>query len=777
MRVSLAQINQYLDKKLTTSQLEQAFAKTEVEVEEIIVAEELDVKVVVAEIVEASPIDGSDKLQVCRLKIDSDSSELIDVVCGAANARAGIRVAFAQAGTELPGGFKIAKRKIFGHQSNGMICGADELGLAKESSKIMELTGDNLILGQPISSILEEMVIFDLSLPSNRWDYFSIIGLAREVSVHTEARLKLPEIAQINPTIKSNLIRLEVDNQAELVAGVVLEIDPSIKSPDWLIESLLASGIRSINLAVDISNFIMIETGQPSHCFDYQKLQGQVEIRFAKPGEVLITLDNSQLELGDQDLILADQSGPISLAGVMGGLSSAVDQDTTQILLEMVSWNPATIRRQSFRHGLRSDASTHFEKGLPAELISELALARSIQIFKDLAQAELISSIEFDREIDWRAGSLKFDLTKVSRLLGVEVEFAQIKPGLEKLGLNYLKSKGQLEIPWWRTDLEDQAGLAEEVIKLVGLDQIPIKYDRIVNYPANPSSQLLIDSLGLRKELVARGLIEVLNYTLVSQLDLELSQADATEHLVVVNPVSITHKYFRADLLPGILINLTQMIRPDLDNQELGIFEIGNAFVKGQEGLIQSSKLAIGFSGQNSLVRAREELERLVANTSLSLLTKNIEGYQPNRAAKVVDQSAKNQTVGYIGQISQSRLEKLGVKDQEISILELDLGYYFQSLERDQKYYSPYPYQLTKRDLTLRIYGDSLEFAQIKLAIEKLDFVVDVRYLGDYYHQDSRALTLRVYLDASAQPDREIIDQYIDKIGTSIWEQFRVKIE
>lgn len=777
MRIGLNQINQYLSTKLSAKQLEQAFSRTEVEVEEVIVPNQLDPKIIVAQIIEAEPIEGSDRLKLCRLMIDPDAVETIEVVCGASNARAGIRVAFAQVGSELPGGFKITKRKIFGQVSSGMICGADELGLADQSNKIIELTDIDVALGTPVATVFDQNVVFDISLPSNRWDYFSLIGLAREVSAYTSAKLVLPKIEQLTPKLGSNLLNLQVKDQAELVAGLVLDIEPGVKSPDWLVESLLASGIRSINLVVDISNFVMIETGQPSHCFDYQKLKGGVEIRFAQDGETLITLDGSQLELTSQDLILADQSGPISLAGVMGGLSTAVDQDTTKILLEMVSWNPATIRRQSFRHGLRSEASTRFEKGLPSDLIRNLAMARAVSLFEDLANAKLISELEFDRLLDSETRSLDLDFDKISKLLGLDVSLDQVASQLDKLTLSYDEKSGQIEIPWWRGDILMSADLAEEIIKLVGLGQIPIKHDKVVNHPDNPSDQLLIKTTGLREKLVGRGLVEVLNYSLVSQSEVALSNYLDSQHLEVANPVSSTHKYFRADLLPGILVNLADMVRPDLDNQALGIFEIGNVFIKEDDGLSQRMRLAIGISGQNSLLRARQELENLMINSNLNLQPTYLEGYLPNRVIKLVDSEDSDKLIGWLGQINQARLENLGVRDQEVSVLELDLEEYYQSFNQNQIYASPYPYQLTKRDLTLQIYGQDLDFATIKDCLKQLDFVVDVSYQGDYYHQDSRALTLRLYLDTGSQPNKQVISEQISTIEVLIWEKFRVKIE
>lgn len=429
MRVSTTWLNAYLKKSLSTDEIVEALEKTEVEIEEVIQSPQLDKKIITSRVLNVIKHPNADKLHLVDIELGKSKAR---VVCGAPNVRAGLVVAYAQPGSILPDGMEITSREIRGEKSTGMLASAKELGLSEDHAGIIELD-PGLPLGISLCDIDNMGDVLDVKTPANRWDMLSVLGLAREIAANSSNNQviepKRPEITYENREVVKVK---EIGECKRFVSGVV-KIDNTLSTPAWIVENLQAAGMRSINPIVDISNFVMLETGQPSHAYDAQKIKGSLQVRFAKSSETLTTLDGVSRKLSKEDLIIADSSGPVGLAGVMGGASTEVDESTTEIILEVANFNKTTIRRMALRHGLRSEASGRFEKGLPLPL-PRYGFERAIQLLEDICKGK-IENRPNDQLYGWPwIQHVGLGLRKAEAILGVKLDEKQIIEGLKARG-------------------------------------------------------------------------------------------------------------------------------------------------------------------------------------------------------------------------------------------------------------------------------------------------------------------------------------------------------
>lgn len=429
MKISVELINSYLEKPLKTDEMVSLLERTEVEVEEILYATKLDNKIVIAKVLETSKHPNADKLKLVKVET---LGGVIDIVCGAPNVRAGIVVALAQVGTILPDGAEIGEAKIRGEVSHGMLCSERELGWGDDHSGIVELD-PSFPLGQSLCDIAKSIDVLDIKTPSNRWDYLSYIGLAREISAFVpENRLIEPENREL---IYHNREVVKVNNKGEckVFASVKLRVKANAQSPRWLVDNLQAAGMRSINPVVDITNFVMLETGQPSHAYDATQVSGSLGVRFALSGESLTTLDGKKLKLDKEDLLIVDNSGPIGLAGVMGGQKTETKANSEEIILEVANFNKTTVRRSALRHGLRTEASLRFERGLPLPL-PEIAMNRIVSLLQDICGAEVVDSPVLQQYEEYATKYLGMRIRKAEKFLGYKLNEKDVARVLERRG-------------------------------------------------------------------------------------------------------------------------------------------------------------------------------------------------------------------------------------------------------------------------------------------------------------------------------------------------------
>ena len=550
-----------------------------IEVEAVKSARRVPEGVVTAKILERKPHPDSDHLSVCQV---SDGKATLQIVCGAPNCDAGRIVPLATIGTvfETPEGeFRIKKSKLRGVESNGMMCSAAELGLFDDNSGLMILPEDTEV-GVPLDRLFPGDTEIEVEVTPNRPDWLSMWGIARDVSCLLGVEAKLPEIAIPECGVPApELVTVEAKDLCSRYIGRVIRNVKIGPSPKWMVERLESVGMRSINNVVDVTNFVLMELGQPLHTFDLNKLAGKrVVVRRAKPGEKLTVLDGTTVELGEKNLVIADAEKPAALAGVMGGLDSGVTDGTTDILLESAIFDPVSVRTTSRQLNVASDSSYRFERGLDYDM-TELAAKRACQLILATAGGELATQAvdvtaprPCEKEIFCR-----FD--RVRKLIGAEVSNERMVEIFKALRLEVSEVTSdscKVVAPIFRRDLEREADLAEEVARINGLDKIPqIPVMGRVCHPVSEDAYRDLETL--RNRVVGAGFSECVHYSIVSPA-CALSDSRFTDEQLVrlSNPLSPDNSVMRPSLF-GVLLGAVER-NVSRGNRDLALFELGKVF-------------------------------------------------------------------------------------------------------------------------------------------------------------------------------------------------------
>lgn len=466
MKISVDLVNKYLKKPLSTQQMAEVLERTEVEVEEILYANQLDDKIIVAKVIELAKHSNADKLKLAKVDMGSG---VIDIVCGAPNIATGMAVALAQVGTTLPNGDVIGEAEIRGEKSSGMLCSAYELGWSEDHSGLTELD-PSLPLGKSLCDIATNSDILDIKTPSNRWDYLSYVGLSREISACLSDNDLVEPVTSKYDYKDREVVKVKATDSCRAIYSARMKIKNNAKTPKWLVDNLADSGMRSINAVVDITNFVLLELGQPSHAYDAKKLKGPLMVRMAKSSESLTTLDGKRINLHPSDLLVVDNSGPVGLAGVMGGKNTETDESTTEIMLEAANFDKTIVRRAAMRHGLRTEASARFERGLPLPL-PHYAMNRLISLIEEICEGKLIDSpsSQVYSNIDM-PHYLGMRLRKAERFLGYKLDEKEVMSLLAKRGFgpkhfSFTKEVRQLA----DTKLSHDPGIVRQVFAKAGM--------------------------------------------------------------------------------------------------------------------------------------------------------------------------------------------------------------------------------------------------------------------------------------------------------------------
>ena len=541
--------------------------------------------IVVAEIISCDAHPDADKLRVCS--IDFGDAEPAQVVCGAPNARAGIRIPLAKVGATIGEDFKIRKAKLRGVESFGMACSARELGLSDDHSGLMELPGD-APLGKDLRDYLElDDHAIEVELTPNRADCLSIRGLAQDVSASCRVQLTAPEINPVPATITDSIeLSLEAAEDCPRYVGRIIRgIDPTAATPLWMVEALRRSGIRSISATVDATNYVLMELGQPMHAFDLGRLQGSISVRRGRDDETMVLLDGKEVKLDDSLLAICDEAGPVALAGIMGGLDSGVTDATRDILLESAYFKPATISGKARDLGLHTDASHRFERGVDPQG-QVRAIERITALLLDIAGGEagpLIHAVSEDHVPVQNKVKLRHD--RLNRVLGVDLAEDDISRILEDLRMQPEFDQGAWTItaPSDRFDIEIEEDLIEEVARIFGYDNIPAalpagELDPGIRSEGQVSVQLI------QQALCAAGYTEAINYSFTSRKLLGRFSMD--QHVLpLANALTSDLEVMRTALLPGLMQTLSSNLRRQQDR--LRFFEIGTVFDQ-EESLTES---------------------------------------------------------------------------------------------------------------------------------------------------------------------------------------------
>ncbi len=530
-------------------------------------------QVVVAQILSAEKHPDADRLQV--LRVDVGQAEPLQIVCGAANARAGLKSVCALVGAALPG-FGIKRAKVRGVESFGMMCSEKELGLATESEGILELP-DSAPVGQDVREYFDlDDQLFELKLTPNRSDCLSVAGIARDVAALTGAALNLPQISPVaasSPQRKN--VRVDAPEACPRYCGRVIDgVNARAATPDWMKRRLERSGVRPISAVVDITNYVLLEMGQPLHAFDLAKLSGDVQVRFARKDESIVLLNEQTVALQDDMLVIADDGGAIALAGIMGGAGSAVSDGTTDIFLESAFFSPGTIAGRGRRLGLSTDSSYRFERGVDFAA-TRMCLERATRLVIDICGGSAGEISEVQGELPQRA-PIGLRVARVGQVLGIELTAAQIAALLTRLRFEFGENDGEFRVtpPSYRFDLAIEADLIEEVARLHGYDDIPAlaPSGRLEMLP-RPEAVRGRDAV--RAILAARDYQEVINYSFVDAA-WERDLAGNDSPLPLRNPISAQMSVMRSTLFGGLIDNLRFNL--NRKQERVRLFETGRCF-------------------------------------------------------------------------------------------------------------------------------------------------------------------------------------------------------
>ncbi|MGJ8516764.1 phenylalanine--tRNA ligase subunit beta [Carnimonas bestiolae] len=645
--------------------------------------------VVVGVIESAEQHPDADKLRVCQV---NDGTDTWQIVCGAPNAAAGLKVAVARIGAILPGDFKIKKAKLRGVESKGMLCGASELGLEDEPSPgIMELPAD-----APLGADLREWLqldgsIIDIDITPNRGDCFSIRGIARDLAAVLKLEVTAPRCAASDITSERVFpTKVALPEQCpRLLTRVVENVDLSQPTPVWMQEQLRCSGVRSIDLVVDITNYVMLELGQPLHGYDLERLEEFLEVRAAQQGETLQTLDGQQQQLTAGTLIIADAKGPLGIAGVMGGEHSGVSASTRTVLLEAAFFTPLALAGTARRYGLHTDASQRFERGVDHQL-QQAAIERATQLLTELGGgsagplSEVVSSTHLPA-----VTSIEFKASEVERLLGVELPASYIADVLARLGFSLRENGAEcwtVDVPSWRFDVSQAADLVEEIARVYGYTELPSREPRISVAPrASREAQLGVATL--QQELVSRGYQEAITYSFVAP---ELQQQVLPDKHApqLSNPLSVEMSVMRAGLWPGLI--KAQLHNLNRQQSRVRLFEVGLTFegeraehvdqIERIGGIVCGSRLPEGWNASREGVDffdVKGDVEALLAlgNAQAEWRFEPAEhpALHPGQSARIVRVNGSDESVvGWLGALHPALRAKLGIK-VDTFVFELDV--------------------------------------------------------------------------------------------------------
>ncbi|PVZ71594.1 phenylalanine--tRNA ligase subunit beta [Pelagibaculum spongiae] len=779
MKLSEKWLRQLVNPEVDTDQLISQLTMAGLEVDAVEPAAADFSGVVVAEIISAEPHPEADKLQICQVNA---GDETVQIVCGAPNARAGLKAPLAKIGAVLPGDFKIKKAKLRKVESFGMLCGADELGLSDDRDGLFELSADAPV-GADLRGYLElDDQCIEVDLTPNRGDCLSVAGIAREVGVLNRAPVEYQDIEEISPEIDDQLsIELLAPEACPRYCGRIIKgIKIDATTPVWMQERLRRSGVRSISVVVDVTNYVMLELGQPMHGFDLAQIEGGIRVRMPKVGEKLTLLDGKELELKQNTLIIADHAKPLALGGIMGGEHSGVADTTQDIFLESAFFAPIAIAGKARGYGLHTDASHRYERGVDFEL-PKLAIERATQLIIEIAggQPGPVTEAVAEAHLPTRE-SVKFRAARCCQLLGAEIPVDEMEEILERLGM-YVDYQGedvwQVTPPGYRFDIAIEADLIEEVGRIYGYDRLPVcslKGDMTLQL--NLEKQVPLRAI--RRRMVGLGYQEAVTYSFVSP-EIQSKMDPELEPVALANPISADMAVMRTTLMAG----LVQAMQHNLNRQQsrVRLFETGLSFRKEQNGeLMQRPMLAgiicgprkpMGWSNDKSLVDffdMKGDLQALLEMSGhaedFTFATASHPALHPGQTARIM---LDDQPVGWLG----------AIHPRLASELDLPLGVFVFEIELEALQNGRVPgftpvskFPEIRRDLAL-IVPDTLPAQSIINCVQKNagSLLKEVRMFDIYQGQGVAEGSLSIAITLVIQhQDRTLEDDEVNQLVDTV---------
>ncbi len=755
--------------------------------------------VVVGKILEIKKHPNADRLQIAIVDI---GSKKLNIVCGAPNIKEGQLVPVALVGAVLPGGLEIKEAQVRGEKSEGMLAAQDELGLGPDHSGIMILE-KNARVGQNLADYLKlNDVIFEVDNKSitHRGDLWSHYGMAREISAFLDLPLREIKTSELKVSEEKVKLLAKVEDFKLCPRYMAVAID-NIKiedSPIWMQKRLIAAGVRPISNIVDVTNYVMMELGQPMHAFDLDKIKQddkiEINIRKARAGEQIETLDGEKRELDDDILVIANKEKPIAIAGIMGGANSEVEEGTSAIVLESANFDFVTVRKTGQKLGLRTESLMRFEKSLDPNLC-ELAMLRAIYLIKKLCpEARIVSNIVDEKKFKLNEGPIEFSLNWLKQYIGENIEEKKIINILEKLGFKVEPSDNVLKvyIPSWRAtkDISIKEDLAEEIVRIYG-------YDNLV--PSMPKIEIKTPSIDQERKLERKikyilsgiGLTEVYNYSFVGEEQLKKLGIDYSSHIRLLNPIASHQTMLRQRLIPNLVYNIrTNQAR----YETIELFETGSIYLsisgeinkdnKSKEKLpFQERHLGIIVAGNGDVfARAKGIIEYLMKKLDLeATFAKTEVNYNWADKNVVANINIKEMDAGVVGKISPRVKNNFNLK-KNAAAAEINLRVILNILENKQpkiyKEYEKYPpvvrdlaFVVSKKVLYNDLRGAIINFSNIIKKVELFDV-----YEGEKIGQDKRSLAFHIIYQADRTLESSEIDELQKQLISELEEKFGARL-
>ncbi|MBS1188564.1 MAG: phenylalanine--tRNA ligase subunit beta [Rhodocyclaceae bacterium] len=682
MKFSESWLRTLVDPQLSSEELSHLLTMAGLEVEELDPVAPAFHNVVIARVLEVTKHPDADRLNVCR--VDMGEGEPRTIVCGAPNVAVGLRVPCALPGAVLPGGFTIKVAKVRGIESSGMLCSAKELGIAEDASGLLILPEDAPV-GKDVRAYLDlDDRLFTLKLTPNRADCLSLTGIAREVAAITGTHASFPEVPEVPASIdKRRDIVLDAPAACPLYCGRVISgVDAKAPTPDWMKLRLERSGIRSISALVDVTNYVMLELGQPLHAFDNHSLDGAIHARMAKPGEKLLLLNEQTIGLDADVLMIADDSKPLAMAGIMGGEESGITIETTELFLESAFFAPGAIAGRARRYGFGSDASHRFERGVDFGG-ARRAIERATRLIVDICGGQAGPVVEAAAELPRRA-PVRLRTSRATRVLGMTFTADAIAALFQGLGLSFVREGDDFLVtpPSWRFDIEIEEDLIEEIARLHGYDNIPAPapLGALAMMPQTEGERPL---QRIRQVLVDRGYQEVVNFAFVEEA-WEKDFAANGNPIRLANPIASQMAVMRSNLFGGLVANLVTNLRRKQGRVRL--FETGRCFHRDAQGgpvdgfrqpwrlagLAYGSALPEGWGRDGRKVDfydLKGDLEALLAPLPLRFEKAVHPALHPGRSARLV---MEGREIGCIGELHPQWVQKYDLPAAPV-VFEIDL--------------------------------------------------------------------------------------------------------
>ena len=790
MRFSEAWLREWVNPDISTDELVDQLSMAGLEVDSVAPAAPAFSGVVVGRVLGREQHPDADKLSVCSVDIGED--EPSQIVCGAKNVAAEMKVPVATVGARLPGDFKIKKAKLRGVHSFGMICSASELGLAESSDGIMPLPGD-----APVGKDFRDYMALDdtcieVDLTPDRGDCLSIAGIARDVGVIWKTPVKRPEVNSITTCIRSE-IEVKIDAPAECpryACRIIKGIDASAETPQWMTEKLRRGGVRPISPVVDVTNYVMLELGQPMHGFDLARIAGGIRVRLAGPGEKLILLDGTEIALQEGSLVIADHEKPLALAGIMGGEDSGVTETTTDILLESAFFTPTAIIGKARAYGLHTDSSHRFERGVDHQL-QVMALERATALLLDIVGGEAGPVVEAVSEQHLPAApTIRLRRDQVPRILGVEIDDGTIEDILQRLEMTLVPADDGWDVvaPSARFDVAIEADLIEEIGRIFGYANIPENLSSApVSIQANAETSFQLDPA--KQLLINRGYQEVITYSFISP---ELSElvTPGAKQIKLSNPISADMSVMRGSLWPGLLTTLQYNLARQ--QERVRLYESGLAFGKRDTeieqrpmlaGLIYGSILPEQWGDETRKVDffdlkgdVESILARVQSPAEFNFSPVEDPALHPGQSAAIL---RNGEEVGLLGVLHPAIQAKLDIP-ANVLLFQIDLGALGEGRLPEFRPLSKYP--AIRRDIAL-VVGRDLPFADIERCarVAAPEIVRDISifdvYTGEKVDSSAKSLALSLILqDYSSTLTDNQVDEATEAVLTALERELSAKL-